>query len=150
MDTGFQIAEIELKYKTKVKPSQRLKLNSSSEVYELLLHIFDMDTIEYKEYFKIILLNKANKVLGIHNLSIGGIDGTYADIRQILQIALLANACGLIISHNHPSGELIPSIQDSKLTQAIKKACDFMNIKLLDHLIVSMESYYSFADEGLI
>ncbi|NDV84105.1 JAB domain-containing protein, partial [Bacteroides sp. 51] len=99
--------------------------------------------------FKVILLNQANKVLGVHNLSSGGIDGTYADVRQILQIAILSNAVGIIISHNHPSGNTSPSVNDRKLTTTIKQACDIMNIRLLDHIIVTKdEGYYSFTDEG--
>ena len=109
-----------------------------------------MDTIEYRESMKLVLLNRANKVLGVYNLSEGGIDGTYCDVRQILQIALLSNASGVIMSHNHPSGNTTPSIADEKLTTQVKQACDIMNIRLLDHLIVTLESYYSFTDEGLI
>lgn len=148
MENLFTVNEVKLTYKTKVKASQRPKLTTSREVYELLLRVYDRDTIEYKEYFKIVLLNQANKVLGVHNLSEGGIDGTYADVRQIMQIAILTNATGIIISHNHPSSNVIPSVGDRRITTAIKQACDIMNIRLIDHVIVSLESYYSFVDEG--
>ena len=114
------------------------------------MKVYDPDTIELKEYFKVILLNQANKVLGVHHLSTGGVDGTYCDVRNVLQVALLTNAVGLILSHNHPSGNTTPSVGDRKLTTAIKQACDVMNLRLLDHLIVTPESYYSFTDEGLI
>ena len=140
--------EVKLTYKTKVKASQRPKLTTSREVYELLLRVYDKDTIELKEYFKIVLLNQANKVLGIHNLSEGGIDGTYCDVRQIMQIAILTNATGIILSHNHPSSNTTPSVGDRRITTAVKQACDIMDIRLLDHLIVTPESYYSFTDEG--
>ena len=144
----MRAAEVQVTYKTKVKASQRPKLTTSKEVYELLLKVYDTSTIELKEYFKVVLLNQANKVLGVHNLSEGGIDGTYADVRQIMQIAILTNASGVIISHNHPSGNTEPSINDRRLTTKIKQACDIMNIRLLDHVIVTLESYYSFTDEG--
>lgn len=148
--TELQAAEVQVTYKSKVKASQRSQLTTSKEVYELLMKVYDSDTIELKEYFKVILLNQANKVLGVHHLSTGGVDGTYCDVRNVLQVALLTNAVGIILSHNHPSGNTTPSVGDRKLTTAIKQACDVMNIRLLDHLIVTTESYYSFTDEGLI
>ena len=144
----LRVSEVKLTYKTKVKASQRPKVSSSKEVYQLLLSIYDRNTIELKEYFKVVLINQANKVLGVHNLSEGGIDGTYADVRQIIQIAILSNAVGIILSHNHPSGNTTPSPNDRRLTTAIKQACDIINIRLIDHLIVTPESYYSFGDEG--
>jgi len=146
----FKVSEVSVSYKTKVKASERPQLKSSKEVFELLLRIYDENTIELKEYFKIVLLNSANKVLGVHNLSEGGINGVIADVRQIMQIAILTNATGIIISHNHPSGNTTPSTQDERITNAVKDACDIMNIRLFDHLIVTTENYFSFADEGLI
>jgi DNA repair proteins len=150
MENLFAVNEIKLTYKTKVKASERYQVFCSMDMYKVLMKVYDCDTMEYKEYFKVILLNQANKVLGVHNLSEGGIDGTYADVRQILQIALLTNATGIIISHNHPSGNTEPSINDKRLTNAINQACKVMNIQLLDHLIVTTESYYSFGDNGMI
>jgi len=150
MERLLNVSEVALTYKTKVKASQRPKLCTSKEVYDLLIKIYDESTIELKEFFKIVLVNQANKVLGVHNLSEGGIDGTYADVRQIMQIAILSNAVGIILSHNHPSGNIEASVQDRRLTAKVKQACDIMNIRLIDHVIVSTESYYSFTDEGII
>lgn len=150
MNIALQLAEVKLVFKTKVKPSERVTIVSSLSAYKLLISIYDKETIEYKEYMKVLLLNQSNKVLGVHNLSEGGIDGTYADVRQILQIALLSNATSIIISHNHPSGNTEPSMNDKKLTSAIEQACKYMNIQLLDHMIVTPESYFSFADKGMI
>ena len=144
----MNVCEVSVSYSPKVRASQRPQLTTSKEVYELLMKVYDSDTIELKESFKVILLNQANKVLGVHNLSSGGIDGTYADVRSILQIAILTNAVGIIISHNHPSGNTTPSLNDKRLTTAIKQACEIMNIRLTDHIIVTPESYYSFGDEG--
>ena len=144
----MKAAEVQVTYKTKVKASERPKLTTSKEVYELLLNTYDKDTIELKEYFKVVLLNQANKVLGVHNLSEGGIDEVYCDVRQIMQIAVLTNASSIIVSHNHPSGNTEPSINDRRLTTNIKQVCEIMNIRLLDHVIVTLESYYSFTDEG--
>jgi len=95
-------------------------------------------------------LNQANKVLGVTTISEGGISETTADIRIILQAAILSNASGIILSHNHPSGNIQPSGDDNRITQRIKEAAKIVRISLLDHLIVSNETYYSFADEGLI
>lgn len=146
----FKVSEVTVSYKTKVKAKERYQILCSKDIYNVLMKVYDMDTIEYKEYFKVVLLNSANKVLGVHNLSEGGIDGTYCDVRLILQIALLTNATGIIISHNHPSGNIEPSINDKRMTTAVQQAAKIMNIRLLDSLIITPESYYSFADEGLI
>lgn len=146
----FKICEVSVSYSTPIKASQRPRLSNSQEVNELLLRVFDQNTVELKEYFKVILLNQANKVLGVHNLSEGGITEVIADIRQIMQIAILTNATGIILSHNHPSGNREPSQEDKKLTNQVNQACNIMNIRLVDHIIVTTENYYSFADEGLI
>ena len=97
-----------------------------------------------------LLLNRANKVLGIFQASSGGVTGTVADPKLILVAALKSNASSLVISHNHPSGNLKPSRQDEELTMKIKEAAKFLDIRLLDHLIVTPEAYYSFADEGIL
>lgn len=97
-----------------------------------------------------MFLNRANKVLGILEASSGGISGTVADPRLVFVAALKANASNIIISHNHPSGNLNPSKADEELTQKIKQAGQLLDIKLFDHIIVTSEGYYSFADEGLM
>lgn len=151
METDFKAAEVKLIYKNKVKASERLEIYSSTDVYKLLINNFyDKDTIEYKESFKVILVNQANKVLGVTTISEGGISETIADIRIILQAAILSNASGIILSHNHPSGNLTPSEEDKRLTQRLNEAAIIMRIKLLDHLIITSEGYLSFVDEGLI
>ncbi len=97
-------------------------------------------------------MNRANTVLGAHQLFTGGLTGTIADIRLIIGIALKSLACGIIISHNHPSGNLIPSEADRTLTDKVKKACDLMDIKLYNHIIVSPYEgeYFSFANHGIL
>lgn len=103
-----------------------------------------------KSYNKIIkstiFLKKANKVLGIYEVSTGGISGNVADPRVIFVAALKANCCAIIIAHNYPSGNLKPSRQDEELTQKIKQAGQLLEIRLLDRLIVSNEAFYSFND----
>ena len=103
-----------------------------------------------QELFAVIFLNQSNKVNHFEIVSQGGITGTVADPRIILKKALEKNAVSLILCHNHPSGSLKPSNADQELTTKIKEAAKFFDIKILDHLIVSDEGYYSFADEGLI
>ena len=143
-------AEVELIYKSKVKASERPVIVSSKDAYNVLMKTWDEGKLEFVEQFNILLLNKANKVLGVYKVSSGGVTGTVADPKQIFAAALKANACGLILSHNHPSGNLKPSRQDEQLTGKIKEAGSFLDNKVLDHLIVTGESYYSFADEGLL
>ena len=104
--------------------------------------------VELKEYFFIVLLNRANEVIGYHKLSEGGICATLVDIRIAFATALKSLAVGMLLVHNHPSGNLKPSQQDIKLTKDFCKAGDLLEIKILDHLIISVEGYYSFADEG--
>ena len=146
----YQVAEIELIYKSRVKASQRPQISSSSDAYNILLQVWEEGKIDFVEQFKVLLLNRANKVIGVVNVSTGGVTGTVADPKLIFTAALKANACSLIASHNHPSGNLKPSRADEQLTQKIKQAGEFLDIKLLDHLIISSEGFYSFADEGLL
>ena len=143
-------SEVELIYKSKIKASERPTIQTSKDAYQVLLQRWDEGKIEYVEQFAILLLNGANKVLGVYKVSSGGVTGTVADPKQIFTAALKANACGLVLSHNHPSGNLKPSRQDEQLTSKIKEAGSFLDIKVLDHLIVTSETYYSFADEGLL
>lgn len=146
----FEVSEIELVYKSKVKASERPLITSSKSAYEVLLKAWDEHKIEFVEQFKVLLLNRANKVLGIYEVSTGGVTGTIADPKLIFVAALKANACSLIVSHNHPSGNLKPSRQDEELTAKIKQAGAFLDIKVLDHMIVTPEAYYSFADKGIL
>ncbi|MEQ8909428.1 MAG: JAB domain-containing protein [Vicingaceae bacterium] len=142
--------EIEISYKSKTKLSDRVKLTSSQNVYQCLMDIWNPDTIELHERFYVIYLDRANHVLGCIQHSIGGIAGTVADVRLILATALKARATSLILAHNHPSGRLIPSQADRKLTEKVKDGAALLDLSLLDHLIVTSEGYYSFADEGLL
>ncbi len=116
----------------------------------MFIENWNPDTLDYVEEFKILLMNRANAVLGLMAISKGGISGTVTDVRIILQAALKSNASGLIVCHNHPSGNLNPSESDTKITKKIKEAGNIMDIQLLDHLIISNEDYYSFADQGML
>jgi DNA repair protein RadC len=102
------------------------------------------------EVFAVIFLNRANKINHFEIISSGGISGTVADPRMILRIALEEKAVGLILCHNHPSGNLKPSQPDKELTKKIKEAAKLFDIQVLDHIIVSQDGYFSFADEGMM
>jgi len=142
------LAEIEIKYSTRVKPSEMEKVVTSHEAYEILKKIYP--SLEHREYFYMLCLNRNNKVLGYSLISMGGLSGTVVDVRIIFQTALKASACSIILSHNHPSGNLVPSEADKDINKKIKEAGKFLDIPVLDHLILTPESYLSFADEGLM
>ena len=144
------VSEIELIYKTKVKASERPQIKSSKDAYQIVLSSWDHNKIEFFEQFKILLLNNDSKALGLYEVSSGGITGTVVDLRLIFGAALKANAIGLIMAHNHPSGKLLASEADKAITQKIKAAGKLLDIAVLDHLIITPENYYSFADDGAI
>lgn len=102
------------------------------------------------EVFAVLFLNRANKILHFEIVSSGGLTGTVADPRIILKKALETGATSIVLSHNHPSGSLKPSRADEELTQKIRQAAMYLDIKVIDHIIVSDEGYFSFADEGLL
>jgi len=146
----FQVAEIQLSYKSNVKPSLRPRITSSRDAYQVLRQSWDDGRLELVEQFKVMFTNRANKVLGIFEVSTGGMTGTVADPKLIFVAALKSGATGVLLAHNHPSGNLTPSQADIELTKKIKEGGKLLEIQLLDHIILTSESYYSFADEGLI
>lgn len=126
---------------------EKPEIRSSKEIALLLQErLKDLHT----EVFAVVFLNQSNRVNHFEVISQGGITGTVADPRVILKKALDHKATALILCHNHPSGNLQPSRADETLTQKIKQAAAFLDIRVLDHLIVSEKGYYSFADEGLL
>jgi DNA repair protein RadC len=146
----FNVTEIDLIYRNPVKAKNRPKIKSSQDAYELLKSVWDINKIELVEQFKLVLLNTAGACLGISEIGLGGMRGVVADPRVIFSIALKAGATSLMLAHNHPSGGLHPSAADQSLTQKMKGAGDFLDIRVLDHLIVTPDSYFSFADNGLM
>ena len=148
MDMDFKVAEVTLQYRPIYK--KQSKVISSEEAYSILLPTFREGTIEYREYAKVLYLNQANEVIAYNTVSEGGLTETSVDVRLILQGALLTNATQIILAHNHPSGNLKPSSQDDMLTKKVQKACEIMRVGFTDHLILSLEGYYSYRDEGRI
>jgi DNA repair protein RadC len=144
----YEVAEIKLSYSSKVKASQRPKVDSSRQVYEVFAKAWDQDRIEFVEDFKVMLLSRANRVLGIVNISSGGTAGTVVDVKLVYAAAIKSVAQSIVLAHNHPSGNLLPSEQDKRLTARVKEAGKILDIPVLDHLIMTTDGYYSFADEG--
>ena len=141
------ISEVEITYHNKVKASDRPKITCSNDSYQIFATAWD-DNMDHIESFYAMFLNRANALLGVARVAIGGTTGTIADPKVIFQLALKVNASSIIVSHNHPSGNLNPSVMDEKLTRKLKSAGEFLDISFLDHLILTSEMYYSFADEG--
>ena len=149
-ETDFQVSEVALIYKSKIPQSKRPQVISSHHAFSIFQQSWDGDTIDFIEQFKVLYLNSANKALGIFQVSAGGLSGTVADPRIILTMALKLCATAMILCHNHPSGNLRPSCADESLTNKIKQAASFLDIRLQDHIIINSEGYLSFADEGLL
>jgi len=144
------VAEVELVYHSKVKAADRPKVLSSEDAYKILLDHWNKDSIELLEEFKVMLLNQRGALLGIYDLSKGGITATFVDPRLIYATALKAEACSIILAHNHPSGELRPSRADEELTSKIVAGGKLLEIKVNDHLIITPDKYFSFANVGLL
>ncbi|MDB5277946.1 MAG: repair protein [Ferruginibacter sp.] len=145
-----KVAEVELVYKTKVKAAERPLIKTSKDCYETLLKVWDKNKMEMQEEFKVLLINQANRVTGVYEASAGGLTGTVADPRLILAAAIKGLAVNIVLAHNHPSGDLKPSGADEQLTLKIKTAASYHDIRVLDHIIVTTDAYYSFADKGLL
>jgi DNA repair protein RadC len=147
----IKVNEIAISYSGNLKTNQLPKITSSQNAAELLYGQWHKNNIELHETFKIMLLNNANKVKGIYEVSTGGITGTLVDLRIIFAVVLKSLTTAVILAHNHPSGTLRPSEPDKRLTQKIKKAGELFDIKVLDHLILTPDgNYFSFADEGML
>lgn len=146
-----KVNEIQISYKERITSPFWHKISSSKDASELLYEHWNKNTIEVHESFKIMLLNNSNKVKGIYQLSQGGITGTMIDLRILFAVVLKTLSVAIILTHNHPSGKLVPSSTDKQLTDKIKKAAKLFDVTVLDHLIITPNGeYYSFADNGLL
>lgn len=142
------IAALELGRRRKAEETPILKsIKSSKDGYEQIAHVFE--DLPHEEFW-IITLTRANKIIAKHQISKGGVSGTVADIKLIFKKAIENLASAIIITHNHPSGQLKPSASDIRLTNKLVETGSIMDIPVLDHLIITSNGYYSFADEGLI
>lgn len=143
-----EISEIQLKYSASKSP--RVKITRSDDAYNCLKVHWNVDTIELQEEFRMLLLNRANEVLGVHLLSKGGITGTLVDLRLLFAVVLKSAACNIILAHNHPSGNLNPSEADKRLFRKISNAAELLDVQVLDNMIISKQGYFSFTDKGII
>ena len=139
--------EIQVSYNT--DSIRKPNIDNANTAYHLFLNSWNLNNIELLEEFKVMFLNQANKVLGLYSLSKGGINQCTVDIRHIYSIALKVNASAIIVAHNHPGGNLKPSKEDLKITSQIAAAGDILNIKLLDHMIITKEDFLSIEQSGL-
>ncbi|MBQ3710762.1 MAG: DNA repair protein RadC [Bacteroidales bacterium] len=128
-------------------PEQRKSISSSKEAYESFLALIDDPT---KEHFLVAYLNRGNKVIKVERISTGGISKALADPKVIFKNALLKDASAIMLCHNHPSGVARPSSEDRQMTRSIVAAGKIFEIDVLDHLIIGENSYFSFAEEGLM
>ena len=146
----FKVSEVELVYRSKVKPKHRIAVSNSSSAYEVFKQSWDENKIELIEQFKILLLDYRNNCLGISEISTGTMNNCPVDIKIVLATALKAKASKIIPAHNHPTGNLLPSDADIELTGRLVEAGKILDIAVVDHLIVTAQNYYSFADSGLM
>ncbi len=141
-------AALELGRRRRIEDALQLeKINSSRSVYDIMQPV--LGDLPHEEFW-ILYLNNSNKVIQKNQLSKGGITGTLVDVRLVLKNALEVGATALILCHNHPSGTLKPSQADKDITQKLKTAAQSLDIKVLDHLIVTEKAYFSFADDGIL
>lgn len=143
------LPELKLVYKTR-EDFVKEKISSPSDCSKVLRKMFDADTIEYCEEAILLLLNRANETIGFLKISSGGTAGVMMDQKIIFATALKGGASAIIVAHNHPSGNLTPSQQDIDVTRKLVKCGEFMDLPILDHLIITKESYFSFQENGLI
>jgi DNA repair protein RadC len=139
-----------IKIKVSISKGEQYTITSSDDVANVCRSIFSADTISWTEEMLVICLNRANVVIGYHKVSSGGFAGTVCDPKVIMTIALQTAASSIILTHNHPSGNLKPSEQDVKVTRKIHDACALLDLKLLDHVIITADNHYSMLENGNI
>jgi DNA repair protein RadC len=145
------ISEVRLVYRANVKASERPQIKCSKDAFDIFMESWDLDSIEHIEEFKLMLMTRSNRVLGISSLSKGGTTGTVVDVKLLLQYTIKSNANAIIICHNHPSGNLQPYKADIVINRQVKDSAKLMDIQLLDHTIIIPEGkYFSLAEGGLI
>jgi DNA repair protein RadC len=148
----FQVQEppqIIVNYKNPTLPANRFKISNSRDC-AFIFRIMMQEEIEYRENFYCLFLNRNNKVLGYSHISAGGVAGTVVDTKMIFQIALASHASSVVLAHNHPSGNLTPSEADIRLTRQLVSAGKLLDIPVIDHVILTVDAFFSFADEGMI
>lgn len=142
------VAAVELGRRRQAEKAQKVEaIGASSDVFKIFYPM--LRDLQHEEFW-VLMLNRANRVMGKHMISRGGISGTIADPKVIFNRALLAQSSSIILVHNHPSGNTQPSNADRDITRKLRNAGDFLDLPVLDHLIIAEDGYFSFADEGLL
>ncbi len=144
------VAEVTLSYRPSISPKQRPKIKRAEDAYHIFLQYWNRDKIYLSEQCYMMLLNIRGNVLGIVELSSGGMSGTVVDLKMVFATALKACAHTIILAHNHPSGDIVPSEQDRAVTGRVAEAGKILQVELADHLIITPEEFYSFVNEGLL
>ena len=145
-----QLHEVQVSYRHPATENDKLKITNSQEAYEAFKSIWNQDTISMYEEFYVIFLDHAHHILGYRLIGRGTTSFCMVDTKIILTIGLLCHSSVLLLAHNHPSGQGYPSNADKKLTAKIQQGAKLFDIKVLDHLILTCEGYFSFQDEGLL
>lgn len=144
-----QVSEVKLSYKSRTRAADRPQVINSYTAYQVLMENWDKDTIALFEEFHVLLIDRANRIMGRYPCSQGSMVGTVVDPRMVFTVALKMRAASVILAHNHPSTNVKPSQADKDLTYKLVQAGKILGVQVLDHLILSPEGgYYSFADEG--
>ncbi|MFT3909722.1 MAG: JAB domain-containing protein [Ferruginibacter sp.] len=147
IQTLFTVSEVELFYRNKIKPNDRIHLKGVAHAYDILLSAWDMNKIDLIEQFYILLLDRNHTCLALSHISTGGVSSCIVDPKIVFATALKAKASSIILAHNHPSGNTQPSKADINLTEKLKSGGELLDINVVDHIIVTPTKYYSFAEE---
>lgn len=147
-DEFYNVTEVEISYRNKVKAKDRPKVKTSADAYEILKQAWDMNKIDLQEEFKILMLDRAGHCLGLASIAAGSMSACIVDPKLIFVTALKAKSSSIILAHNHPSGNLQASEEDERLTTRLSEAGNLLEINILDHLIMTSDGYSSMADEG--
>ena len=148
--SSFMASEIEIVYRNRMPFHERVNISSSEEAHKVIRNMWDDNKIELLEQFKILLMDRNSNCLGISEVSSGGISSCIVDPRMIFAIALKAEASGIILARNHPSGNLKASEPDLLITKKLAAGGKLLDIAIMDHLIITTQGYYSFSDNGMM
>lgn len=143
----YKIPQIRLSYVADVTTDVK-KASTSYACADLLRASFDEGEMDYREWFKVMYLNRAMKPLGIQTVSMGGTSSTPIDAKVIFSGALLSNAQSIVLCHNHPSGTLRPSLEDDNITKKLVEGAKLLDLRITDHIIITSSGYFSYSDEG--
>lgn len=145
-----KITEIELVYHDRKPASERPKITSSEDAYKMLIDTWDMNKLELQEQFRVLLVDRANKCIGVSTLATGGIADCMVDLKLVFALALKAKASGIILAHNHPSDNPAFSEDDCRLTKQLQQVGALLKIEVLDHILVTKSAHTSMSDKGLM